>query len=365
MLQDIPHRIDTLVGVVVQQLCHKVLRHGVLVVDHLQGLLQALLVPSTDLGHLIRAHRALAPTGVWREGDAGDSLIQDDAVRPNIVGRRGGDRNDTGRDGLLPHRRPLDLHHDRLGRVIEAPVGVGRLADRDGPPDTEELPPAPELPNVVRTEVAVDEAVLVHVQEGDTDPLERLRREGLPRLSHVQHEVLGRGVCPLHGDAVPRLGHRLGVRGVLDGVVDADDRGNVVAGKVILLPDLELPLNDVRPGRELRNDLLPLLLPDLAELVLDTLLRTAADGRADAVPRHGRRLRRVVEVLDVVVTVVVLILVQDGEGAALLVRGLISECVEDLRVAKGVGVGRPLVDYLKGVKEAEHDPQLVLADGRG
>ena len=113
------------------------------------------------------------------------------------------------------------------------------------------IPPADDLlksgKDNAKFQAALDETVLVHVKQRNSNTLKNLCRKGLSTLPHVQHEILRGGICALHGYAVARFSHRFAVRSVLDRVVYADDSGNVVTREVVFLPNLELPLDDVRP----------------------------------------------------------------------------------------------------------------------
>mmetsp|Transcript_6844 Transcript_6844/g.15656 ORF Transcript_6844/g.15656 Transcript_6844/m.15656 type:complete len:213 (-) Transcript_6844:2572-3210(-) len=207
--------------------------------------LEAGHIPPSDLGDLVGIHRPLATASVRRKRHAADRLVHDDSIRPDIVGGTGLDGDNLGDDFLLAKWGALVLYYYRLGRVVKASLGVSRRSNRLTASDTKELPSVSEFADIMRSEVAMNETVLVHVKQRNSNTLENLCRERLSTPPHVQHEILRGGICTLHGYAVTGFRHRFAVSCVLDRVVYADDSGNVVTGKVIVLPNLELPLDDV------------------------------------------------------------------------------------------------------------------------
>ena len=73
----------------------------------------------------------------------------------------------------------------------------------------------------------------------------------------------------------------------------------------------------------------------------------------------------VIEVFEVVVLASVLLLfVNDGVLASRLSRRIITECIEDLRVASWIRVRWSLVHDFERIEQPEHHSHFVLADRR-
>lgn len=257
VLQYMSHGTDSLLRVMVKETLQQVTAELVLG-DMLESLLEASIIPKTNLADFSRAHGTLATTRIRTKRNSGDSFVKGDSIRPDVVGSVSWDGHYSSNEALLAHGNTLVLDNNRFRWMIESASRIRLAAEGDTSSNTKKLPPTSKLSDVVGTKVAMDDSMLVKMQQRDPDTLERLSRETLARLAHVEHEIFGGSIRTLHGNTVSRLGHSFGVSSMLDSVVYTNNSWNIVSGKVEVLSDLELALDNFGSGSELGNDLLAL-----------------------------------------------------------------------------------------------------------
>mmetsp|Transcript_2364 Transcript_2364/g.5439 ORF Transcript_2364/g.5439 Transcript_2364/m.5439 type:complete len:252 (-) Transcript_2364:4377-5132(-) len=242
-------------------------RHTIVVVGNMpQGFAQTIFIPQTNLRDFTRAHRTFSSASVGTKWQPSNPFVKDNSVCPNIVGRMSRDRNNTRVIALLPHWVVASSLFQPNGfrRMIETTGWIGGSAERDASSNSQHLPPTTKFANVVGAKIAMNESMLVKMEQRDTDAFHGLLWELFSVLSHVKHEILCSCISSFHRDAVSWLSHCFRIGCVLDRVMHAYHSGNIVSRQMVVFSNLQFSFYNFRFRCELGNDLLTFLSADQA-----------------------------------------------------------------------------------------------------
>mmetsp|Transcript_6842 Transcript_6842/g.15642 ORF Transcript_6842/g.15642 Transcript_6842/m.15642 type:complete len:216 (+) Transcript_6842:680-1327(+) len=172
--------------------------------------------------------------------------------------------------------------------------------------------------------------------------------------------MLDGSIGALHRYAISSFGACILVRAVVHSMMHADDGWDVMPREIVILTDFQLPLDYVRTGGNLGDDVLALLVTDQVQLLSNT--------EASILRSHASRtisvgiVRHVIVPIFSEISVIILLLVVSAEQITLFWRRLITQGVKDFSVAGAVGESRALLHELQSVEETQHDANFVTAN---